>query len=73
MKQYFKAHLVKNTTPFGYVIADKLRDLSEGFWINRLFKFTKVSDGRHWIPPHKIDYIELVKTDDDNNIIEAMY
>jgi len=69
MKHYHKAHLEKNTTPFGFVLADNLADLKDGFWINGLFKFT-TSDMRHWIPPHKIDYIELVTTDDDGNIIK---
>ena len=57
-KQYFKAHLIKGTTPLDYALADTLCDLKDGFWINMKFEFTRVSDSRHWIPPSRILYIE---------------
>jgi hypothetical protein len=66
MSTYYKAHLIKGTNPFGYVLADTLEELKDGFWIDNLFKYTDlVVYQEHWIPPSKIDFIEK-KRDGDN-------
>jgi len=64
-KFYYKAHLAKGTTPFGYALADSLEELKDGFWINYLFKYTNgANDQEHWIPPGKIEYIEKKREND---------
>jgi hypothetical protein len=65
-KVYYKAHLAKGTTPFGYVLADTFEELKDGFWINCYFKYTdQPNDQEHWIPPGKIDFIEKKRDGDD--------
>ena len=51
---------MEGTTPDGFVIADRLSDLKDGFWVNFSNEFTKVSDGERWIPAHKIEFIRIV-------------
>lgn len=41
-----------------YYFAERLSDLEEGFWINSHSQFTKGLDGKYWIPPSQIVFIE---------------
>ncbi len=46
----------------GEVQSRHLSDLQGGFWINKDYEFTKGSDCKYWIPPHKIEYITKTET-----------
>lgn len=53
----FGTRMLKVSTP------DGLLELSNGFWINEDFYFTKKSDALIWIPPSKIHYIKKVESE----------
>lgn len=51
----FKGELYETLLPEGRGIADA----REGIWLNKDLEYTARLDNKYWIPPSKIEYIEL--------------
>jgi hypothetical protein len=43
-----------------FAAVESLGEVTDGFWINDLGKFTKGSDAKWWIPPSAILIVEKV-------------
>lgn len=42
----------------GWIAADHPDDFKNGFWLSKDYKLTNPVDGKYWIPPSAIIYVE---------------
>jgi len=62
MSKYYCFYRFKTQTTENIYFVDvgSIGDIENGFWITTGYVFTKGSNGKYWIPPSAILYVEKI-------------
>ena len=59
MKRYSCCFMDPFLNKLDYVEVSRMSDVTDGFWLNSDYEFTRGSDCKYWIPPSQIRCVEV--------------